>query len=183
MWLTAEGTVSPRLDFHSDTLAGQDIGLHTVTQSFHDAVHGTNIKHTIGHIRRWVDLAVAGFERAVRCTYHAAGVWSPVFCSLVLLTHWTLSSTSTTHEPRQVERPCPSELVNVGDLFAIGKSEIIIGLVVVVTAKATHLSLIRGRHNHLNIVDCVIEDRQPKLSSDNYIETFLCYSYKPISQG
>lgn len=181
--LTAEGAAPPWRDLHSCTLAGQSVGLDAVTQGIFVATHSTHIKHAIRHICCWVNFTMAGFERPIRYTHDATGVWFPVQGGLGLLAYWTLASTAPTHMPRQVNNPRLSKVIDVVRLSATGKSEVITTLLVVVAAKTTHLTLVCRRHDHLNIINGVIQDCQSKVCPDDYVATFLGDSDTPIVQG
>lgn len=135
------------------------------------------------HICCWVNFTVAGFERPVRCTHDATGVGFPVQGGLGLLTYWTLAPTATTHIARQVHHPRLPKLIDVFRCSATWKLEIIAAVFVVVAAKTTHLPLVCGRHDHLNIIDGVIKDCQSKVCTDNYVATFLGDSETPVVQG
>lgn len=181
--LTAEGAAPPWLDLHSCALASQSVGLDAVTQGIFVATHSTHIKHAMRHICCRVNFTMAGFERSIRYTHDATGVRFSVQSSLGLLTCWTLASTAPTHLPRQVNHPCLSKVIDFVCLSATGKSEVITTPLVVVAAKTTHLPLVCRRHDHLNIINCVIQDCQSKVCPDDYVATFLGDSETPIVQG
>lgn len=137
----------------------------------------------MGHICRWVDFTVAGFERPIRCAHDATGVGSPIQGGLGLLTYWTLASTATTHIARQVHHPCLPKVIDVVRFSAIRKYEVIAAVLVVVAAKTAHLTLVCGGHDHLNIIDSVVQDCQSKICPHNYVATLLGDPETPIIQG
>lgn len=147
------------------------------------AIHSTHIKHTIRHICSRVDFAVTGFERPIRCTHDATEAGLSIQSSLGLITVRALSTTASTHVPRQVHHPRLPKLINVARLFPPRKYEVVATVLVVVAAETTRLTLVCRRHDHLNIIDCVIEDCQSKVCSDDYVATFLGDPDTPIIQG
>lgn len=179
-YLTAERAAPPWLDFDSFALAGQSVGLDTVTQSVFVAIQGTNIKHAIRQVCRWVNFTVADFERPIGCNNDATGVCCSVQVGLGRLTYGTLASTASTHITRQVHRPCFPKLIDVFSCSATGKHKIIAVLLVVVAAKAAHFSLVRGRNDHLNVIDSVVQDRQSKVGADDNVLPFLGDSEEPV---
>lgn len=73
--------------------------------------------------------------------------------------------------------------INIFCVLAIGKFEVVSGIIVVVTAEPTHLPLVCRGHDHFNIIDCVVKDFEPKVCLDNYVLALLGDLHTAIIEG
>lgn len=130
-----------------------------------------------------VNHTVTGFERPFRIVNNAAGVWFSVHGFLGLWTYWALFPAPPASISILVQCPRYPKHIDIICVSAVGKIEVVFGIVVVVAAETAHLLLVCRGHDHLNIIDGIVEDFEPKVCLDNYVSALLGDLHAPITEG
>lgn len=126
---------------------------------------------------------MTGFKRPFTISNNAAVVWLLVYFCFGRWTFWTVFATPPTTIIILVQRPRFPKHIDIIGASSVGKCEVVSEIIVVVAAETTHLPQVGRWYDHLNVINCVIQDFESKIGLDNYVSAMLADQYTPIIKG